>query len=64
MITSVAVAKVISDRGITKYKLSQEMDCFPTSINQWLTGTKMCASNRLLFFVNYGIKIDDDSATE
>ena len=60
MKTKEAVSKVLADRGITKYKMAQEMDAFPISINQWLSGTKMSDPNRVLFLALYGVTINDD----
>jgi hypothetical protein len=59
MNTKEAVEHILLDQGISKYKLAQEMGAFPVSVNQWLSGTKMSDVNRALFFVVYGVRIDD-----
>ena len=59
MRTKDAVAKVLADRGITKYRMARDMDSFPVSVSQWLTGTKMSAPNRARFLALYGVEIDD-----
>lgn len=61
MTTKDAVAKVLADRGITKYRMAMQMDAFPISISQWLTGTKMSDPNRVLFLALYGVVINDDA---
>lgn len=63
MTTKDAVAKVLVDRGITKYRMAKDMDAFPISVNQWLSGTKMNDQNRVLFLALYGVAIDDKTAS-
>lgn len=61
MITSEAVQKVLKDKGVSKYRLSQEMGAAPILVDYWLHGTKMGVAYRELFEKLYGIRIDDNS---
>ena len=49
MPTADAVRTVLSERVFTKYRLAQALGCSATSINQWLSGTKMSADYAKLF---------------
>lgn len=59
MITKDAVSKVLADRGITKYRMAQDMGVAPVSINQWLSTTKMNDINRSKFQELYGVEVND-----
>ena len=59
MQTKAAVYHVLRRDGISKYRMSQDMGCAPISVNQWLSGTKMCAAYREKFKELYGVTIND-----
>lgn len=63
MTTKDAVATVLSERLFTKYRLAQLMRCTATSINQWLTGTRMSAAYAELFKEQFSIEVTDATKT-
>ena len=59
MPTADAVRAVLSERLFTKYRLAQALGCSATSINQWLSGTKMSADYAKLFKQQFNIEVQD-----
>lgn len=64
MTTAEAVATVLAERApLSKYRLGLMMSSSATSINQWLTGTRMCADNAKLFKEQFDIEVTDAAKT-
>lgn len=63
MTTMLAVQTVLSERLLTKYRLGQMMQASATSVNQWLSGTKMSAANAQLFKEQFDIEVTDATKT-
>jgi predicted transcriptional regulator len=63
MKTSDAVAKVLLERGLSKYALAKSLNVFPVSINQWLKGTRMSERIADEFERLYKIKITNTVPT-
>lgn len=63
MTTKDAVATVLSERMLSKYRLGQLMNASATSVNQWLSGTRMGATNAQLFKEQFSIEVTDATKT-
>ncbi len=59
MKTKQAVAFVLKHKGITKYRMSQDMGCAPPSIDQWLKRTRMSKAYAEIFYSLYKVVIND-----
>lgn len=59
MTTAEAVQYVLDTKHITKYRLAMEMISSPSSVDQWLSGTKMGAINRDVFKQTFNVEIQD-----
>lgn len=57
MNTKEAVAFVLEDRKITKYRLAMSLGAHPTSVYQWLRNTRMSEAYAEVFYKEYGIEI-------
>ena len=64
MTTAEAVATVLAERApLSKYRLGLMMSSSATSVNQWLTGTRMGADNAKLFKEQFDIEVTDAAKT-
>ncbi len=59
MTTAEAVQYVLDTKHITKYRLAMRMLSSPSSVDQWLSGTKMGATNRKAFKQTFNVEIQD-----
>lgn len=63
MKTADAVAAVLGERMFSKYRLAQSLGATATSINQWLTGTRMSKAYADKFKEQYSIEVSDATKT-
>ena len=59
MRTAIAVALVLETKEMTKYGLAKVLNASPTSVEQWLKGTRMSTRYAAKFEELYGIEIND-----
>ena len=59
MTTAEAVQYVLDTKNITKYRLAMHMLSSPSSVDQWLSGTKMGTVNREAFKQTFNVEIQD-----
>lgn len=59
MTTQEAVEHVLKTTGMTKYALAKSIHVTPTSITQYLKGTRMSEKPAMRFTIMYGVEISD-----
>lgn len=59
MKTKQAVAFILKHRGLTKYRMSQDIGCAPVSVDQWLKRTRMGKQYAAKFYSLYKVEITD-----
>lgn len=57
--TKEAIEFILYTYNMSKYKLAKDLNAFPSSINQWLKGTRMSKPYADLIFELYDITITD-----
>ena len=63
MKTKDAVERVMKTEALTAYGLGKALGMSPTSVSQWLVGTRMSTATAEKFTKLYGIEIDDTFST-
>jgi predicted transcriptional regulator len=63
MKTADAVAAVLAERMFSKYRLAQSLGAAATSVNQWLSGTRMSSAYAGKFKEQYSIEVTDATKT-
>lgn len=59
MITKNAVAKVLKEEDISKYRMAKDLDKQPIMIDNYLKGTRMGVKTAEKFLTLYGVEISD-----
>ena len=58
-LTTKEAVQVLLDSGMSKYRLAKNLGLAPTSINQYLKGTKMSEATAKVVKAEYNITVTD-----